>query len=134
MPKTINVPTVAEFTKYYLNPQYLGPTWYKKTRMLGSGFLRINWHCIKSGRIRNYFGPYSPTFGLNREIYGVSLRIRENTDQKNSEYRKFFTQCGWCFKLQYQVCIPVKIHWNCILKTVTTGHNLNGGILVKLTG
>ena len=33
-------------------------------------------HCAKSVRIRSYFGPYFPTFGLNTEKYGESLRIR----------------------------------------------------------
>ena len=31
-------------------------------------------HCVRSVRIRSYSGPYS-------------VRIRENTDQNNSEYR-----------------------------------------------
>ena len=31
-------------------------------------------HCVKSARIRNYFGPYFPAFGLNAERYSVSLR------------------------------------------------------------
>ena len=33
-------------------------------------------HCVKSVRIRSYFGPYFPAFGLNTERYGVSLRIQ----------------------------------------------------------
>ena len=31
---------------------------------------------VKSVRIRSYSGPYFPTFGLNTERYGVSLRIQ----------------------------------------------------------
>ena len=33
-------------------------------------------HYLKSVRIRSYSGPHFPAFGLNREIYGVSLRIQ----------------------------------------------------------
>ena len=33
-------------------------------------------HCVKSVRIRSYSGQYFPTFGLKRELYGVSLRIQ----------------------------------------------------------
>ena len=50
-------------------------------------------HCVKIVRIRRFSGPYFPTLGLNTERYGVSLRIpvrmRENNDQKNSEYGYF---------------------------------------------
>ena len=33
-------------------------------------------HCEKAVRIRNYSGPHLPAFGLNTEIYSVSLRIQ----------------------------------------------------------
>ena len=36
----------------------------------------IEAHCVKSVRIRSYSDPYFPTFGLNTERYGVSLRIQ----------------------------------------------------------
>ena len=32
--------------------------------------------CVKSVQIRSFSGPYFPTFGLNSERYGVSLRIQ----------------------------------------------------------
>ena len=35
-------------------------------------------HCVKSVRIRSYFGPYFPAFGLYSERYGVSLRIQSD--------------------------------------------------------
>ena len=50
-------------------------------------------HCLKGIRIWSYSGPYFPTFGLNMETYFVSqysVRMRENTDQNNSEYGHFF--------------------------------------------
>ena len=37
---------------------------------------KYHWHWAKSVRIRSYSGPYS-------------VRMQENTDQKNSEYRHF---------------------------------------------
>ena len=37
---------------------------------------RIRMHCVKSVRIRSYSGPYS-------------VRMRENTDQIDSEYGEF---------------------------------------------
>ena len=50
-------------------------------------------HCVKNVHIRRPSGPYFPLFALNTERYGVSLHIqsklRENTDQKISEYEHF---------------------------------------------
>ena len=43
------------------------------------------WHCMKSVCV---FGPYFPSFGLNTERC-YSVRMCENTDQKNSEYGHF---------------------------------------------
>ena len=36
----------------------------------------INYHCVKSVRIRSYFVPYFPAFGLNTKRNSVSLRIQ----------------------------------------------------------
>ena len=33
-------------------------------------------HCVRSVRIRGYFGPHFSAFGLNTERYSVSLRIQ----------------------------------------------------------
>ena len=41
-------------------------------------------HCVKSVRIWSYSGPYFNEFGLSISPY--SVRMRENTDQNNSEY------------------------------------------------
>ena len=38
--------------------------------------LKSIYHSVKSVRIRSYFGPYFPAFGLNMEGYGVSLHIQ----------------------------------------------------------
>ena len=50
-------------------------------------------HCVKSVHIRSFSGPYFLAFGLNTESLHskapYSVRIQENTDQKNSEYRHF---------------------------------------------
>ena len=44
---------------------------------------------MKSVRIRSYFGPHFPVFGLNRGISPYSVRMKENADQNNSEYGHF---------------------------------------------
>ena len=50
----------------------------------------IQCHCVKSVRIRNFSGLYFPKFGLCiQSIPPYLFRMRENTDQKNSEYRYF---------------------------------------------
>ena len=38
-------------------------------------------HCVKSVRIGSYSGSYFPTFGLNTERYGVSLRIQSECEK-----------------------------------------------------
>ena len=42
-------------------------------------------HCVESVGIQSFCGPYFPVFGLNT----YSVRMRENMDQKNSEYGHF---------------------------------------------
>ena len=46
---------------------------------------RLEYHSVKSVGILSLSGPYFPTFGLNTESYGVSLRIQ-------SECRKYGPQ------------------------------------------
>ena len=41
--------------------------------------------CVKRFRIRSYPGPHFPAFVLSTRRYGA-VRMRENADQKNSEY------------------------------------------------
>ena len=69
--------------------------------------LNATLHCLKSARIRSYSGPYFPAFGQNTERYSVSLRIqskmRESTDQNNSEYGHFL-----CIVLHW---FWLLIHW-----------------------
>ena len=57
--------------------------------LLHNGFIAFARHCVKNFRIRSFSGPYFLTFGLNTERYLVSVRMRENLDQKNSEYGHF---------------------------------------------
>ena len=49
--------------------------------------------CVKSVSIRSFPGPYFPAFGLNT-ICPYSVRMLENTDQKNSEYGHFLRSVG----------------------------------------
>ena len=59
-----------------------------------------NQHWVRSVRIRSFSGPHFPTFGLNTERY--ALTMRENTNQKNSEYGHFSRSAniGNCFELK----------------------------------
>ena len=53
-----------------------------------TSYMKIIWiptHCVKSVRIRSFFGSYFPAFGMKTERYGVSLRIQ-------SEWRKTRTR------------------------------------------
>ena len=67
-------------------------------------------HCVKNVCIRSFSGLYFLAFGLNTERYSVfsriwteygeklcispySVRMRENTDQKNLRIWTLFTQC-----------------------------------------
>ena len=49
-------------------------------------FIGFSWryHCVRSLRIRNYFGPHFPAFGQNTERYGVfsfqRTKVTPNTD------------------------------------------------------
>ena len=59
----------------------------KRKQLQESGARVSHLHSVKSVRIRSYSGPYFPAFGRNTERYFV--RMRENTDQNNSEYGHF---------------------------------------------
>ena len=54
-------------------------------------------HCVKSVRMRSYFGPHFPAFGLNKKIRSISpysVRMRKNAYQNNSEYGHFLRSGG----------------------------------------
>ena len=57
------------------------------------GLKWVDYHYVESVRIRSFCGPYYPTFALNAERYSrispYSVRMLENTDQKNSKYGHF---------------------------------------------
>ena len=69
--------------------------------------LRGTRHCVKSP-YSEFFGPYFPAFGLNREtqsIFPYSVEMQENRDQKNSEYGYFSSsefQRNWLTSNLYQ--------------------------------
>ena len=55
----------------------------------------LNIHYVKIVRIWSYSGPYFPTFGLNKERYGVSLRIKSECGKYGPELfriQTLFTQ------------------------------------------
>ena len=51
--------------------------------------LERTFHCVKRLRIRSHSGSHFPAFGVNTEIYGVSLRIQSEC----GKIRTLFTQC-----------------------------------------
>ena len=53
-------------------------------------------HCVKYVPIRSYSGPYFPALGLNTDAVN-SVRMRENTDQNNSEYGHFLRSASLWF-------------------------------------
>ena len=69
-------------------------------------FLRLfrrSFPCVKSIRVRSFFGPYFPEFGLNTKRYGVSLRIQfeygkirsrktPNTDTFHAVFKKYLKE------------------------------------------
>ena len=61
--------------------------WQRFKDYLLSKFLK-DLHCVKSVLIQSFSGPYFPAFHPNTEN-SYSVRMRENTDQKNSEYGHF---------------------------------------------
>ena len=65
--------------------------WYLSGSKVG------NQHCMKSVYIRSFSGPHFSSFGLNTKRYlryfvslRISVRIRENADQTNSEHRNIW--------------------------------------------
>ena len=67
--------------------------WKRCNNLTSEQLAHTRSHFLKSILIRNCSGPYFPTFGVNTERYFVSqcsVQMRENTDQKNSEYGHFF--------------------------------------------
>ena len=97
-------------------------------------------HYVKSVRIWSFSGPYFPAIGLNTERSPYSVRMRENTDQKNSEYGLFSrseyfinnVSQAILFKL---LCIPTLLH-NIQKHAILPGHcilvtGLNPGVYLK---
>ena len=59
-----------------------------------------NIRCVKSVRIRSFFGPYFRAFGLNTEIHRVNLPMQSNAWKYESEKLRIgtlFTQ-WWCLQ------------------------------------
>ena len=60
---------------------------YRNMKKLTKHYSVIEFHCVKSVRIRSYSGPYSVR--KIRSISPNSVRMLGNTDQNNSEYGHF---------------------------------------------
>ena len=48
--------------------------WTGISLITGISSTNLQAHCVESVRIRSYFDPHFPAFGLTTERYGVSLR------------------------------------------------------------
>ena len=97
--KVINKKTIVSCEKYSVVEKYFCRDFAWSNRWWFC-LMEIR-HCVKSVRIRSYDGPYSPSFGLSTEIYGVSLniqtkcrktqtRITPNTDTLHAVHLKRF--------------------------------------------
>ena len=78
-------------------------------------------HCMKSARIQSFYGPYFPSFWLNPNTdTSYSVRMRENTDQKNSKYG-LFSDSGWT---EYKICCVTgfKEHYLCPARPTHSGY------------
>ena len=106
---------------YYCQTELSGKSWCWLTNYVNKLKVRTNAnfhssHCLKSVRFRSFSGQYFPAFGLNTDISLYSVRMRKNTNQKNSEYRyvlrsvngKVITnsnqKCSICILLFPQFC------------------------------
>ena len=83
----VTSPGLAIYQKYDCNAElsfreFSKTYFYRKRRKTASDY----YHCMKSFCIQSFSGPSFPAFELNKERYSV---MRENTDQKNSEYGHF---------------------------------------------
>ena len=88
---------------------------------MAESILGHNWHCVKSVRIRSYFGLHFLAFGMNTERYGVSLHIQSecgkmrtritlNTDTFHAVWRTKFFLDMWF--LQWYRTLLWTIFWS----------------------
>ena len=82
-----------------MSMNYKSKTGHVKSNVKRKSDRHCHVHYVKRVRICSFSGPYFPAFGLNTERYvrsipPCSVRIWENTDQKNYEY-EHFSQSGW---------------------------------------
>ena len=78
-------------------------------------------HYVKSVRIWSFSDPYFPTFGFNAEITTkspYSVQMREDTDQKNSEYGHLLSSGYYMTKKNFSSRGNLKISYKEPLKNV----------------
>ena len=70
-------------------------------------------HCVKSIPFPSYSGPHFPAFALNTKdmkyLTPYSLRMRENTDQNNSEYGHFSRRGSRLAFLKLHIKLHIKL-------------------------
>ena len=78
-------------------------------------------HCVKSIRIRSFSSPCLLAFGLNRERYGVCIRIRPECRSEKLQIRRLFTKCMsyrmyliiWLANIKYAISLQKKMNIKC---------------------
>ena len=84
---------------------------------------------IPNVRIRSFFGPHFPAFGLNTgSISPYSSQMQENTDQENSEYKqRGYSICFLSLTLRVKkytlVCLKVLMPWYNLLTSTVSNWN-----------
>ena len=61
--------------------------------------LRLTKYCVKSVRIRSFYAPYFPVFGLNTKKYSVSLGVQSEYGKKwirKSPHMETFQVVKYC--------------------------------------
>ena len=77
--------------------------WWRKYLNLS---FRPSFHCMKSVHIRSFSGLYFPTFGLNTEGYGASLRFLSECEKirtKKLRMQTLFTSVYFVFSTELQI-------------------------------
>ena len=70
------------------------------------------WQCVKNVLIRSFSGPYFAHLDSIRRDTNAGMRIRENTDQKYSDYGHFSRSVRQSiYKVYLQILVSIELHW-----------------------
>ena len=80
-------------------------------------------HCVKSVRIQSYSGPYFPTFGLNKERYGISPRIQAKWGKKRT---RIIPNTDSFYAVLHLRCLTELSIYLCVWQNNSAGKQFNG--------